>query len=203
MDAVAEIAWVPHVTVGQLTWKPKTIIDIGGEKFVQLKPADYGLVHLIAGMAHADIRDFGSRPTIANCQGLIELKVLRNTAQMEEMQAPADAAPGLFDSDELAPSKKRQKLRRDGISDPEAFTVVVDEDSPVVMKRPQRASEDLVIKLDEESLNNAFRFMLDHGIVGDNLQNRRQYNRKSANSGDQGPEPADSESVAEPGANGL
>ena len=157
MDAVAEIAWVPHVTVGQFTWKPKTIIDIGGEKFVQLKPADYGLVHLIAGMAHADIKDFGTRPTIANCQGLIELKILRNTAQMQEMQAPADAAPGLFDSDELAPSKKKQKLRRDGISDPEAFTVVVDEDSPVVMKRPQRASEDLVIKLDEESLNNAFR----------------------------------------------
>ena len=195
MDSAAEITWVPHVTVGQFTWKPTSIVEIGGEQFVQLKPADYGLVHLIAGIAKADMKELRTRPTIANCPGLIELKIRRNNAQMEEMRAPADAAPGLFDEEELAPSKKKPKFRRDGISEPEAFSVLVGENSPVVMKRPQRASEDLVIKLDAESLTNAFRFMLDHGIIG--MADRRQHVRRSANPDDQDHEQQGSEQVAE------
>jgi hypothetical protein len=173
---------VTTITHKRKVWKPK-LITVDQTECIKLSPAEPGLCSIIASMAELNVST-SARPTLRNVDGFVELKRKRNLAQASELiEAPASSKRRLFNTtaDEDTPPKKKVKQTHDQLTrlrnNPSMFEVDVSHDAPVCFQRPIKHADDMIIRLDDESVKNAFEFIVNHGvgIDADDMFKKRAY----------------------------
>jgi|AntRauTorckE5430_2_1112549.scaffolds.fasta_scaffold22449_1 hypothetical protein len=181
------IEWMAHISMGKATWKPK-VFTVGDVYCVKVNPTEFGFVVMAAQRAGVNDLKSTQRPSLASCDGYLKLKQARNAAQALEMD-PSSATPkkSLFadEQQESEPSAKRQKRvthekTAEARENPQMFKIELrcgdaEPSTYVWLQRPIKHTDDIVMKLESETVVNVISFISDHGITVDDLLNKRTY----------------------------
>lgn len=180
MDIVVAIERITLVRAGSMKWTPQTQM-VGDVECVELCPNDKGFVSLVAETASISLKGMTKmHPSLANVEGFIELKELRDKCQVDELQG--SGRKSMFAEEEGAePARKRRiKMRLQHLADrrasPEMFTFEAD-GMPIEAQRPLVCRDKLVLKLDKESIENAVKFIVSKGVTQEYLLRKRQWRR--------------------------
>ena len=98
-------------------------------------------------------------------------------AQSAELQP---SSTGLFADEAPEQHPPKKKARRHKPDESGLLEVVLDSDESITMKRPLTSRQDLFVKLDSHSIENAIMFIISNGVSLEMLEASRQYSRRQA-----------------------
>jgi hypothetical protein len=186
-DMSVSIEWMAHISMGKLTWKPK-VFTVGGVYCIKANPNEFGFVAMTASKAWVPDVKSTQRPSLVGCEGYHKLKQVRNAMQAREMESSASTPKKSLFADEQTesqPPSKKQKPNTHGQTakareNPQMFQIELrnsDDEPPtyVWLQRPIKHTDDIVMKLEDETVMNVMSFISSHGITVDDLTNKRAY----------------------------
>jgi hypothetical protein len=181
-----------RVTFGTEVWTPKiknVCVEDGSRVECVSLASCYGLIRVLLAMAAIPFtkKDLYTRPipSLGCAPGYIALKKRRNQQQAAELDAPTPQDKPkkrkLF-RDASSPKRVMQRKSRAQIEDlrqkPALFKVSLsdgDGGKTAVFQRPILSNDEMTIEADEESIENALQFIVDHGISYDAVKTKRAY----------------------------
>ena len=175
--------WTPQISIGDKVWVP-TILTVGGDSCTRLNPYDYAFVSIVALAAGVASIKYKDRPTVGLLDGYTAIKRIRNAAQAVEMQPPAPKRK-LFGGDvDDCPRNALPKRSHCDIAEqyrnPQMFKVSLpsqdgQSSTHVWLQRPIKATDEIVIKLDQDNLSNMIEFIVERGVTRELLCQKRTY----------------------------
>jgi len=142
-------------------WRPP-ISRVGDVECVAFHPHDKSLVNIVASIGGIEFekRERKRSKSILGVIGFDMLREMRNkAADAEHVEEEQPVRKQLF-----ANQVKRQKIKKNDNSDKPAMLDVMVGDDIVVMQRPSKISDVLVVRLTEEDLSRCFSFILSQEI---------------------------------------
>ncbi len=149
---------------GKCTWKvkPCDLVTVDGQSFVKLKPHDYGFIRLVCEGA---LSKLPANPTLAGCDGYIQLVKNRNEQQAAALTSNA-GAESLFGPQADPPAAKRQRIsaanRKQMKDSPTTVAVPApgpDGEKMIDMVRPAHPCEHVCVPLNPEVVSHVVGFI--------------------------------------------
>ena len=151
-------------------WKP-SVVKVGVDECVVLNTHNGELVKLIANIMGIDVK-MTDRPSLTHVPGFVAMMDLRNKAQAESL-APKNS---LFDNDAAHLKSKRTRVEvKDLRSTPQLFEVKLDSTLSVMMQRPVKINDLMVVQVDDVNLENVFEFVKNVGASSEDFYTTRNY----------------------------
>ena len=147
-----EIEHTITIRCGKKKWQPATF-NVGGNQCIRLTPS-HGLTGVVAAFAGIEFTkdDMAVYPSLANAEGFVKMKELRNSAQAAELKPPTRT---LFDTTN-AKANKKPKRSHGQVSGlracPELFDLTVSGGKSVCMQRPIQNTDNIVIRATDENI---------------------------------------------------
>ena len=147
-----EIEHTITIRCGKKKWQPATF-NVGGNQCIRLTPS-HGLTGVVAAFAGIEFTkdDMAVYPSLANAEGFVKMKELRNSAQAAELKPPIRT---LFDITYVKANKKpkRSHGQVSGLrACPELFDLTVSGGKSVCMQRPIQNTDNIVIRATDENI---------------------------------------------------
>ena len=168
------------IAYGDRKWRPSTTM-IDQIECCTLSSYDYGLVMLLSEKAGCRRSFDYLKPSLANAPGYAALKRMRNEAQAQALVGNPPATPIkkrlLFDTTDPPSCEKQKRSRAEHAhlrNNPSMIEVVVEGHS-IMMQKPVKANDDLVVAADKETLCVVLNYIVEVGLDSETLLTKRKY----------------------------
>lgn len=178
----AVITYTCKFKQGTKSWTTQIISHTGPHDCISLDPRNRGLVQLVAEQCGVslDAEDQKRVPSLAHARGFLDLKEARNMAQAKSLVMATPQARLLFEVSQDPQPKKPRRSReqaKDMRSEARLFDVWLPGDRTVWLQRPIYDWDGVVAWLDANNVETILQFIIEKGIIKDDLFTRRGYKK--------------------------